>query len=68
MPEPTTLFIGLLFGAIGFGYFLYGKKQKKLVPLICGITLITFPYFVDNPWIALAIGTVTSILPYFIQL
>ena len=31
----TTLAIGILTGAIGTGYFMYGKRQTKFVPPKC---------------------------------
>jgi len=39
----AVLIWGMLFGAIGIGYFLYGKKQKAIVPLCVGIVLCPFP-------------------------
>ena len=35
-----TLFWGIVFGAFGVGYFIYGRKQKRFVPLFCGIGLM----------------------------
>ena len=43
--DSATLLWGLLFGSIGAGYFIYGKKQRAPVPLVCGIALMVFPYF-----------------------
>jgi hypothetical protein len=48
MDSTAVLLWGLLFGSIGFGFFLYGKKQKKVVPLITGIALCVVPYFIAN--------------------
>ena len=45
---PATLTIGILTGAIGVGYFMYGKRQTKFVPLIAGMALCVYPYFVDS--------------------
>ena len=59
---------GLLFGSIGLGYFIYGKKQKAVVPLICGVLLIVFPYFVSNALLLVAIGVVLTAIPYFVRL
>ena len=36
----------MIFGSIGFGFVLYGKKQRAVVPLFTGITLWLIPYFV----------------------
>jgi len=58
---------GLLFGAFGFAYFLYGKKHKAVVPLICGLTLMIFPYFVVNTIVLAIIGTVLIFVPYFVR-
>jgi len=49
---------GLLFGSIGLGYFIYGKKQRSVVPLICGLALMAFPYFVTNLVLLVALGAV----------
>ena len=37
----VTLFLGVVFGAFGLGYFVYGKRQQALVPLTCGLLLTT---------------------------
>jgi len=47
--EGTSLLIwGMLFGAVGLGFFAYGKKQKAVVPLFTGVALFIFPYFISN--------------------
>ncbi|WP_081106304.1 amino acid transport protein [Acinetobacter venetianus] len=65
--NATQLFLGVIFSSIGFGYFLYGKKQKMMVPLVCGLVLMLFTYFIDNTMIISVIGIVLSILPYFLR-
>jgi hypothetical protein len=59
---------GLLFGSIGLGFFIYGKKQRAVVPLVCGLTLMVFPYFVSNMWLLVGIGIVLIAIPYFLRL
>ncbi len=56
---------GLLFGSIGLGYFIYGKKQGAPVPLVCGVALMTFPYFVSNTLLLVGIGAALIAIPYF---
>jgi hypothetical protein len=58
----------LLFGSIGLGLFIYGKKQRAVVPLVCGIALILFPYFVSNVILLVAIGVLLVVIPYFLRL
>lgn len=47
---------------------MYGKKQKVIVPLVCGLVLMIFPYFIENVTLLSVIGIVLSIIPYFIRL
>lgn len=59
---------GVLFGSIGLGFFVYGKQQGKAMPLISGIALMAFPYFVNNPYAVLGIGVALMALPYFLRI
>lgn len=60
----SELVWGMLFGAVGMGYCLYGRQQRALSPLFCGIGLIVFPYFVDATWLILLIGAVLMAIPW----
>ncbi len=64
----STLLWGMVFGSIGLGFFLYGKKQKAIVPLVVGMALFVFPYFVSNVTQLLIVGIVLIALPYFIRI
>ena len=67
--ESTSLLIwGVLFGAIGLGYFTYGRKQRAVVPLFVGIALLVFPYFITNIYLLVATGVCLAVLPYFIKI
>jgi hypothetical protein len=66
--DTATLLWGLLFGSIGVGFFLYGKKQRAPVPLLCGLALMIFPYFVSNAILLVTIGIALIAIPYFIRL
>ena len=68
MADTSQLMLGLLFGGIGIGFFLYGKKQKAIMPLITGIGLTVFPYFVANVYALIAVGMAFIALPYFVRL
>jgi len=66
MPTPAALFGLLLFGAIGFGTFLYGKRTAQWKPLVTGIGLMVYPYFVSQTWIMYAVGMLLCLaLVYF---
>jgi len=68
MEGTSQLIWALVFGSIGFGLFLYGKKQRAAIPLATGIALIIYPYFVSNVYILVIVGTVLVVLPYFVRL
>jgi hypothetical protein len=66
--ETPSLLWGLLFGSIGIGFLIYGRRQRAAVPLVCGLGLMVFPYFVSNTILLIAIGVVLIVIPYFVRL
>jgi hypothetical protein len=68
MDSTAVLLWGLLFGSIGFGFFLYGKKQKTIVPLITGIALCVVPYFIANMYVLVTVGLVLIAVPFFVRI
>jgi hypothetical protein len=65
--SSASLLWGLLYGSIGMGYFVYGKKQKRGMALVSGIALMVFPYFVSSVFFSILIGIVLMALPFFIR-
>ena len=57
----ANIFASVIFGSIGFASFIYGKKQTSLKPVVIGVILMAYPYFVQNPILLFAIGTVLTI-------
>ncbi|HEX6004656.1 MAG TPA: hypothetical protein VFZ14_11740 [Burkholderiales bacterium] len=66
--NPWVLMWGVLFSSVGLGFFMYGKKQKTIMPFVCGLALMVFPYFVSNTAALVAIGTGLIALPYFVKI
>lgn len=63
----SSLLWGVLFGSIGVGYFIYGKRQGMIMPMICGVALMAYTYFISStPWL-LIIGIALMALPYFFR-
>ncbi len=46
--SASFLFASLVWGSIGVGYFIYGKKQQSLPAMIGGILMIVVSYFVGS--------------------
>ncbi len=38
----------MIWGSIGMGFAIYGKKQKAMVPLIGGVLLVAISYFISS--------------------
>ncbi|MGA9165569.1 MAG: hypothetical protein WBZ31_14020 [Thiobacillus sp.] len=66
--NTSLLLWGLLFSSVGLGFFIYGKKQKAVVPLFSGLGLMIYPYFVSNTILLVAIGAALIVLPYFVRI
>ncbi|MGC8698034.1 MAG: hypothetical protein ACP5Q0_06125 [Halothiobacillus sp.] len=64
----AQLLWGLLFGSIGLGFLIYAKQQRAVVPLVVGLALSIYPFFVSNVAAIVVIGLVLTVLPYFIRL
>ena len=42
------LVASLIWGSVGLGLFIYGKKQQSMVPLFGGLLIIGISYFIDS--------------------
>lgn len=64
----ALLLWGVLFGSVGLGFFIYGTKQKAIVPVVCGLALMVVPYFISSTMLLVIIGLALIVLPYFVRL
>ena len=65
--DTPLIFTGLLFGSIGLGYIVYGRKQANMITLLAGVGLCLFPYFISSIWISIALGVGLVLLPLMIR-
>ncbi len=68
MESTAQIIWGMLFGAIGLGFFVYGKKQKAIVPFATGMALFVFPYFMADVYQLVIVGAGLVALPYFVRI
>lgn len=64
--NTSLIFTGLLFGSIGMGYFIYGKRQQEPVPMICGLLLMGIPYLIVNVTILAIASIALMALPFLL--
>jgi lipid-A-disaccharide synthase-like uncharacterized protein len=68
MPSGTTLFVGILAGALGLSYFIYGKKQERIGFLAAGVGLCVYPYLVHGLGLQILIGLGLAAAPFLVDL
>lgn len=66
--DSATLFWGVFLGSIGLGFFVYGKKQQAVVPIISGVGLMLIPYVISNMYLLIAAGIALMAVPFFVRL
>ena len=65
--STANLIGGLVFGSIGFVAFMYGKRMNLWKPMLLGIALMAFPYFITDDKIMLVIGIFGSTALFFVH-
>lgn len=56
MPTPGSLFGAILFGAIGMGAFVHGRRVAPAPVMVIAVLLMVYPYVVSEAWLVYAIG------------
>jgi len=54
--DPTWLMLSGLFSVIGLAAFTYGRRQQRGTPLLVGLVLMVYPYFVSSITALVGIG------------
>ena len=65
--DSTSLFLSLLFGAIGMGMLMYGKKAGRMVPLGAGLALMVIPYCIPNAIALLIVCCLLTAMPWLLR-
>ncbi len=61
--SPWALAWSILFSVVGLIYFRWGKRESELLPLLCGVLLLVYPYFVNSALAMALIGFVLTVVP-----
>ena len=65
--DSGTLMASLLFGMIGMGMFMYGKKASRVVPLAAGAGLMVLPYFITHLVVMIVVCGVLTAAPWLFR-
>lgn len=67
MPEPLDLFFSIVFGAIGAGYLVYGKKSQSFFFILCGLLLISYTFVTSSTAEVIWYGVALLIIPFILD-
>jgi hypothetical protein len=64
----STLVVGIITGVLGVAYIAYGRRQTKFAPLIAGVFLCAYPYFIDSVLWLCVVGALLLAAPFVIDI
>ena len=65
--DSTVLLISVITGAVGMGYFVYGKRQQHFMALVCGLGLCVVPYFIDSVGVIIGLSLLLIVFPFVLN-
>ena len=65
--STESLFLGLLFGSVGVGYIVFGRKQKRGLFLLCGVGLCVCPYLIGNFLVLVIVSLILVASPFYFR-
>ncbi|MFI5142914.1 MAG: hypothetical protein ACHQQS_05065 [Thermoanaerobaculales bacterium] len=65
--SAANIFVVVIFSLVGLAAFRYGKKNAEVRPLVLGVLLMVYGYFVSNAWVSLLVGGVLTALIFYPQ-
>ena len=66
MFNANFLFASLIWGSVGFGYFIYGKKQGSWVPMVGGVLMMAASYLVSSALLMSLVSVVLIVMVYLL--
>ena len=63
----ANLFAGLVFSSIGFVGFVFGKRLSLWKPMLIGLALMAYPYFIEDTPTLCAIGVAGSAALFWLR-
>ena len=64
--DSSFLFASLVWGSIGVGYWIYGKKQREMMPMIGGAAIVGVSYLVSSWLLMTLIGLALMVAVYLL--
>jgi hypothetical protein len=65
--NTSSMMASLVFGMIGMGMFMYGKKAARPIPLAAGAGLMVLPYFITHLVLMIVICGALTAIPWLMR-
>lgn len=65
--DVNTFLVSFVFGMLGLGMFMYGKKAGRVPPLLVGLALMVLPYFFTSILMMTLSCSALIVLAYFLR-
>jgi len=59
--------ISFLFGTVGMGFLMYGKKAGQPLPVCVGLALMICPYFIAHVGVLLLVCCALTAVPFLLR-
>jgi len=66
MFNTNYLFASLIWGSVGLGYFIYGKKQSSWSPMIGAVLMMAGSYFISSALLMSVVSLGIIVAVYFL--
>ena len=63
----TSLMFSMVFGTVGMGFLMYGKKMGEMIPVGVGLALMICPYFITNVAVLLVVCAALMAIPFYLR-
>ena len=65
--DMNTLMASFVFGMVGLGMVMFGKKAGRFVPMAAGAALMAVPYVISNLIALIVVGVALSAAPWIVR-
>jgi hypothetical protein len=65
--DTTNLMFSLLFGMVGAGMVMFGKKAGRMIPMGAGLGLCVLPYFLTNTIALVSVCVALCAAPFLVR-
>ena len=63
----NLVMVSVIFGIIGMGMFMYGRKAGRMVPVGAGAGLMIVPYFIPSLIVLVIVGFGLMAAPWVVR-